>query len=127
MAWPPSPSSSFLITDTTVQWGTDELVSSYIVKSMRAHDDNEVIYIPNGTGLNAIRVQLWQGREWEITLVADSGFSDPTPGQTLTFTDPLSDTVITATPIIGNSYNASRKQEGERVIIARFDTLIEGN
>ncbi len=126
MAWPPSPSSSFLITSTTIQWGTDELVSTYIVKSMRATDTNEVIYIENGTGLRAVRVQLWQGREWEITLVAETNFNDPTPGSTLTFTDPLSSTVITATPVISNSFNASRKQEGERVITAVFDTLIEG-
>ncbi len=129
MAWPPAPSSSFLSTSTTVQWGTDEILIesgvTYIVKSIRSTDTQEVIYIENGTGLRAIRIQLWQGREVEITVVADDNFTHPSPESSVQVTDPLSGTLMTFKST-ANAYNAARKVEGERVISAVFDTLIEG-
>lgn len=125
MAWPPVVSSSFLMTDTTVQWGTDGIISGYIVKSIRAMDNQEVIYIENGTGLRAVRIQLWQGREWEITLVADSTFIHPSPESAVTLIDPLSGESMTG-HTTANAFNASRKVEGERAISVVFDTLIEG-
>ncbi len=125
MAWPPVPSTSFLTTSTTVQWGTDGILSNYIVKSIRSTDTQEVIYIENGTGLRAIRIQLWQGREVEITVVGDSTFTHPSPESALTVIDPLSGTSMTFRTT-ANAYNASRKVEGERIISAVFDTLIEG-
>lgn len=126
MSWPPAPSTSFLTTTTTIQWGTFGILGNYIVKSIRSSDNQEVIYIENGTGLRAIRIQLWQGREVEITVVADSTFVHPSPGTALTLIDPLSGTLMTF-HTTANSFNASRKAEGERVISAAYDTLIEGN
>lgn len=129
MAWPPAVSTSFLSTSTTVQWGTDEILiqngTTYIVKSIRSTDTQEVIYIENGTGLRAIRIQLWQGREVEITVVADDNFTHPSPESSLQVTDPLSGTLLTF-KTTANAYNAARKVEGERVISAVYDTLIEG-
>ncbi len=123
--WPPAPSTSFLTTSTTVEWGTTGILGNYIVKSIRSTDTQEVIYIENGTGLRAIRIQLWQGREVEITVVADSTFTHPSPETALTVIDPLSGTSLTFRTV-SNAYNASRKVEGERVISAVYDTLIEG-
>lgn len=125
MAWPPVASTSFLITQTTIQWGTDGILNNYIVKSIRTADTQEVIYIENGTGLRAVRIQLWQGRDCEITVVGDSTFTHPSPESSLSVIDPLSGTLMTF-KVTANAYNASRKQEGERVISAVFDTLIEG-
>lgn len=133
MSWPPAPSASFLTTSTTVQWGTDGIfeetfgntVVTYIVKSMRFMDTQEVIYIENGTGLRAIRIQLWHGREVELTVVADSTFTHPSPETALVLIDPLSDTQLTF-HTTANAFNGARKQEGERVISAVHDTLIEG-
>lgn len=88
-------------------------------------DTQEVIYIENGTGLRAIRIQLWQGREVEITVVGDQNFTHPAPETTLIIIDPLSGATMSFKST-ANAYNASRKQEGERVISAVFDTLIEG-
>ena len=128
MAWPPTPASgtAFQSTSTTVQWGTAGILSTYIVKTIRARDINEVLYIENGTGLRSIRIQLWQGREVDITVVADSGFTHPSPEATVTVIDPLSGTSI-AFKVIANEFNAQRKQEGERVISAVYDTAIEGS
>ncbi len=98
---------------------------TYIVKSIRSTDTQEVIYIENGTGLRAIRIQLWQGREVEITIVADSTFVHPSPESNVRVTDPLSGAVLTF-KATANAYNAARKVEGERVISAVYDTLIEG-
>lgn len=125
MSWPPSVSTSFLSTSTTVQWGTDGILTGFIVKSIRSTDTQEVIYIENGTGLRAIRIQLWQGREVEITVVADDNFTHPSPETSLTVIDPLSGTSMTF-KTTANAFNATRKQEGERIISAVFDTLIEG-
>lgn len=125
MAWPPAVSTSFLSTSTTVQWGTDGILTGFIVKSIRSTDTQEVIYIENGTGLRAIRIQLWQGREVEITVVADDNFTHPSPETSLTVIDPLSGTSMTF-KTTANAFNATRKQEGERIISAVFDTLIEG-
>lgn len=131
MSWPPSPSSSFLTTSTTVQWGTDGIYGNpatggyFIVKSIRSSDTQEVIYIENGTGLRAIRIQLWQGREAEITIVADSQFIHPQPETLISVIDPLSGGLL-GFRATANSYNASRKEAGERVISAVYDTLIEG-
>jgi hypothetical protein len=88
-------------------------------------DTQEVIYIENGTGLRAIRIQLWHGREVEITVVADSTFTHPSPETALALIDPLSDTSMTF-KTTANAFNGARKQEGDRVISAVFDTLIEG-
>jgi len=125
MSWPPAVSTSFLSTSTTVQWGTDGILTGFIVKSIRSTDTQEVIYIENGTGLRAIRIQLWQGREVEITVVADDNFTHPSPETSLTVIDPLSGTSMTF-KTTANAFNATRKQEGERIISAVFDTLIEG-
>lgn len=125
MSWPPSPSAAFLTTSTTVQWGTDGILAGYIVKSMRFMDTNEVIYIENGTGLRAIRIQLWHGREVEITVVADSTFTHPAPETALQVIDALSGSLMTF-HTTANAFNGSRKVEGERVISAVYDMLIEG-
>lgn len=110
-----------------MQWGTDGILpnTSFIVKSIRSTDTQDVIYIENGTGLRAIRIQLWQGREIEITVVADDNFTHPSPETTLVVIDPLSGTQMTF-HTTANAYNAARKVEGERVISAVYDTLIEG-
>ena len=128
MSWPPSQSTSFLLAGvTSIKWGTEGLISTFIVKSMRAMDSFETIYIENGTGLRATRVGLVQGREWEVTVVDDTSFTNPSYADTITITDPISGTLITGhATVIDNSYNTARKQEGDRVIRMVMDTLIDG-
>ena len=134
MAWPPSYNASFQGRGvTSVKWGTDGILTgnpnsidgSYWVKSLRSMDVFETIYIENGTGLRATRINLIQGRELELTVVDDTSFSPPTVNTQVTLIDPLSSTSMIFS-VIDNSYNTARKQEGERVMRVVFDTLIEG-
>jgi hypothetical protein len=85
----------------------------------------ETIYIENGTGLRSTRINLIQGREWELTIVDDTSFTPPTVNTAVTLIDTLSGLQFTGR-VIDNSYNAARKQEGERVMRVVFDTNIEG-
>lgn len=134
MAWPPAYDSAFQgLGITTIKWGTSGIFTGnpnstngeYIVKSMRSTDIFETIYIENGTGLRAVRIGLIQGREMELTVVDDTSLTPPTYNTVLTLVDTLSGTSMSLR-LIDNSYNAARKQEGERVMRVVFDTLIEG-
>lgn len=76
MSWPPSPNSNFIVngstSSTTLNWGTDGLYGSAIVKSMRRIDMTEEIKVENGTGLTAFFIQLVDGAEVEFTCVWDT-------------------------------------------------------
>jgi hypothetical protein len=76
MSWPPSPSSNFIVngstTSTTLNWGTDGVYGSAIVKSMRREDMAEEVLIENGTGLPAWVIQLVAGTEVEFTCIWDT-------------------------------------------------------
>lgn len=134
MAWPPAYSTAFKGTGvTTIKWGTDGILTgnpgsidgSYWVTSMRPVDLFETIPIENGTGLISTRIGLIQGREWEITVIDDSTISPPSLNSVITIIDPLSSTQMSGR-VLDNSYNAARKQPGERVMRVVFHTNIEG-
>jgi len=127
MPWPPTPSavSKFQSTCTTIEWGTDGMLNSWIVESLRSRDINEVIYIENGTGLRSIRIQLLQGREFDIAVIADQNFPRPVPGSAVTLKDPISNSVMVV-HVVANEYDAARKREGRRTFSVVFDTNIEG-
>ena len=134
MSWPPVTGTAFLLDGmTSIKWGTDGILTgnanaignSYIVKSIRNMDAFETIYIENGFGLRATRVGLIQGREVELTVVDDTSFNPPTYDSQITMVDTLSGATLIFR-VIDNSYNAARKQEGDRVMRCVFDTLIEG-
>src|SRR5678816_4099071 len=99
MPWPPTPNSNtaFLMEGiTTIKWGTDGMYSTYIVKSITPTDENEVIYIENRTGLKSTRVQLLQGRTYDITVIDDSAITPPKINSTITIVDQLALANITA-------------------------------
>jgi hypothetical protein len=132
MPWPPSPNAAFLMQGiTTIKWGTDGLYSTYIVKSMTPTDEIEVIYIENGTGLKSTRIDLAQGRQWDITVIDDTSIVPPRINTNITIVDPLgvmsggNGTNITAR-VIGKNGQAARKQEADLIIRAEYLTNIEG-
>lgn len=135
MAWPPSSGSygtGLYITANgpVIRWGTDGINpfanSALIVISCTPADEIETLYVENGTGLKAVRIILWQGRRVNFTVVDDSTITPPTPGQTITYSDPLSGATFATFRVIENSYNAARKEPGQRVITTEFLTMVEG-
>lgn len=136
MAWPPSSGAfgtGLYIQSNlqTIRWGTDGINpfgnAALIVISCTPSDEIEPIYVENGTGLRSVRIILWQGRRVNFTVVDDSTITPPTPGQTITYSDPLSGaTFASKFVVIENSYNAARKEPGQRVIVAEFLTNVEG-
>ena len=139
MSWPPAYSAAFIGTGvTTIKWGTDGILpvqapngtsggygGSFTVESIRPADEIDTMYIEQGSGLKATRIQLWQGRKVTITVVDDTGYTHPSPGSTLYAQDPMSTAFLTFR-VIENGYNAARKVEGKRDITAEYLTLIEG-
>ncbi len=96
-SWPPAYTAAFIGTGyTTIRWGTDGIMTTnsvfnsvtpntsgvlpgngtyggfYIVESIRGQDEIENIYIEQGTGLKATAIQLWQGRNYTLTVVDDT-------------------------------------------------------
>lgn len=125
MAWPPPlPSVGFLAEGyTTIVWGTDGFAfSGYIVKSCRPSERIDSPVIENGTGLTATQILIKDGYDHEITVVDDTTINAPVSGTVLTLNTPYfasAQTFLT----INSSYNASRKVEGERVILCKAYTL----
>ena len=77
MAWPPAYTTAFLGTGvTTIRWGSDGIMSNaapngngnggfggfFTLESIHGTDEYDTYYIKQGTGLNATRLQLKQGR-----------------------------------------------------------------
>ena len=139
MAWPPAYSAAFIGTGvTTIKWGTDGIMpvqapngstggfaGSYTIESIRPMDEVDTIYIAQGSGLKATRIQLWQGRKVTVTVVDDAGMTHPSPGSYVYIQDPMS-TSFLQFKVIENGYNAARQAEGKRDISAEYLTLIEG-
>jgi hypothetical protein len=140
-AWPPAYSSAFLAQGvTTIRWGTDGIMANtspngsgggyngyYIVESIRGNDEIENIYIEQGTGLKATRIQLWQGRRYVLTVVDDTGMTAPAPATLISLVDTVGAGASTYQfRVVENGYNAARKVEGKREITAEYLTCIEG-
>lgn len=128
MPWPPTPSTGFLDYGvTTIRWGTDGTLfagaTSYIVKSIRCSERIQEIPIENGTGITAVEILLRDGYDYEITVVDDSNITPPEVGDVMALDNPVTGSQADFL-VCNNNYNAARKQEGERVILARSFTLI---
>ena len=129
MAWPPSPNTYFAIESAaglTLKWGTDGIYSAYVVVSCSPSDEIENLYVENGTGMKVVRIQLWQGRRINITVVDDTTISTPLPGSLIALVDPLAGSSYNFR-LIDNSYNAARKEAGQRVMVCEYLTMIEGS
>ena len=146
-SWPPAYSSAFIGTGyTTIRWGTDGVMANsgvngtgggvqaagytgfYIVESIRGQDEIDNTYIKQGTGLKATRIQLWQGRNYTITVVDDTLMTPPSPGSLISLVDTVGAGASTYQfRVTSNGYNASREVEGKREITCEYLTLIEGN
>ena len=148
MSWP-NPQTAYLATGiTTIRWGTDGVMANtspngsgggsiyasgaggigyYTVESIRANDEVDTIYIEQGTGLKATRIQIWQGRRFTLTVVDDTLMTPPLPSTYVSIIDVMQgvDTTIFTARVIDNGYNTARKVEGKREITCEVLTLIE--
>lgn len=140
MAWPPAYGAAFIGTgSTTIKWGTDGIMANgspngngsggvggfYTIESVRPADEIENIYIEQGTGLKATRIQLMQGRQYVFTVVDDTNMTHPAMGNLIQAVDPMS-TALLQFRITQNGYSTQRKTEGKREVTAEYLTLIEG-
>ena len=99
----------------------------YTLESIRGTDEIENIYIEQGTGLKVTRIQLWQGRNYVLTVVDDTSMTPPGPGTSLSLVDTVSGGSVTYTfKVTSNGYNAARKVEGKREVTCEYLTCIEG-
>jgi len=144
MSWPPVnppvsnsytgssgvPSSGYLAEGlTTIVWGTTGFSTgfllSYIVKTVRPSQRVEELRVENGIGLTATEILLIDGQDFEVTVVDDSTVTPAAVGSIISLLSPFN---AGGTPanflVVNNSYNAARKQEGERVLLCRKFTLI---
>lgn len=137
MAWPPANNAANTYTlrtsgtPATLAWGTDGIYSGVILKSIRSTEMVEEVKIENGTGLTACLVGLRDGDEVELTCEDDRHITTwPRFMGTVVLLDPgigsvdgtLSST--TTFQVISNNWSGARKQNGERVILAKKYTLI---
>jgi len=133
MAWPPGPpdeQDTFFLDYgyTTIVWGTEGFnqgaLSGYIVKTVRPSQRVEELRIENGTGLTATEILLVDGVDYEVTVVDDTTAGIPTVGDIWTLITPF-DAGSFNFLLVNNSYNAARKQEGERVFLLRSFSLFD--
>lgn len=112
---------------TTIVWGTTGMsqgfLSGYIVKTIRPSERVEELRVENGVGLTATEILLLDGYDVEVTVVDDTTQIPPASGLVVSLVVPFQTTLLNFI-IVNNSYNAARKQEGERVFLARAFTLI---
>lgn len=142
MAWPPVYTTAFLAQGvTTIRWGTDGIMANtapngngaggfagfYTVESLHGTDVIDKSYVEQGSGLNATRILLWQGRSYTLTVVDDTNMTPPAPGTLLSLADTISGgAVIYQFRVVENGDNTVRKDVHKREITAEYMTCIEG-
>ena len=127
---------------TTLVWGTDSLLNSpapgnnfagtgyYIVESVDEETDNEIIYIENGTGQKAGRVNIINGVRWVVSVQDDTSMTAPRVGTTVSMKDQAnllnggSGTNYTAR-VVNSGERFSRKGAAMRNITVEKLTLID--
>lgn len=86
---------------TSIVWGTDGILNSpapsagyagtgyFIVESAEETTKAEQVYIENGTGIEAARINLIHGHRWNLTVQDDTGITGTAleVGQTVTVLD----------------------------------------
>ena len=110
-----------------IAWGTDGMLTSTIVKSVRATQMIEEIKIEQGSGLTATQILLYDGDEIEITCVDDRSITWPLSGGTITLINPQPNGTSGTSEVyqvLNNNYAIARKAEGERTILAKRYLLI---
>jgi hypothetical protein len=141
MAWPPAPTTDFLTSGvTTIRWGTDGIMANtspngsgggfggyYTIETIRGTDKVDTMYIEQGSGLEATRIQLIQGRRYTMTVVDDTNMTPPSFATKLSFEDTISGgAALYLFQLIENGDSTVRKAEHKRELTVEYLTCIEG-
>lgn len=115
---------------TTLVWGTGNAINSnYIVLSIDESEKTETYYVENGTGIEAARIMLTQGRRWNLTVIDNSSVTPPVFGSTVSlWTHSLQSSnanALATAVVINNDVRAARKTEGQRVLQCENLTLVD--
>ena len=136
-SWPPVSGTTpgFVVKGkTTIQWGTDGLLSSpypsgggfYTVTKFNQKPILDRTKLPNGTGITSSDIMLTDGQTWEITVRDDSTMTPPAINATISLVDALSingsSGQVWTARVVDHNYDTAAKQAGERVLIC--DNLI---
>lgn len=122
---------------TTIQWGTDGLLSSpfpsgggfFTVTKFSEKPILDRTKLSNGTGLTTSDIILTDGMTWEVTVRDDSGMTAPTVNSTVSVVDAAGylgtvGNVYTAR-VVDPNYDTALKQAGERVLVCDNLLLID--
>ena len=128
---------------TTLLWGTDGLLASpapggsfagtgfYIVESLDETTKAEQVYIENGTGIEAARINLTHGHRWNITVQDDTGINGQSleVGSTVTVVDGAgllgARTATYTAVVLSVSERFARKSAATRTIEVEKLTLVD--
>ena len=108
-------------------WGTDGMINSTIVKTIRSTPMVEEVKIEQGGGLTATQILLNDGDEIEFTVVDDRAITWPLTGATITVINPQPNGTNGTSQlfqVINNNYSTARKTDGERTIMAKRFRLV---
>jgi len=131
---------------TSVRWGTDGLLQTkpasgfYIVTSFKQSVDQDLEYLPNGSGIKAGLITLTHGYKWECTVRDDTRWtSHPTAGSYVNITDAgglvaaahrssgaAAVGSVFSARVVNPDYSAAPKQAGERVLMLEALMLVDG-
>jgi hypothetical protein len=108
---------------TTIVWGTEGLLSSYIVVTGNENQRVDEIRIEQGAGFTAIIILLIDGNDVEIEVVDDTAVNPPAVGTVVTLSTPYGNIpMLTCQTKAGQA----RKREGMRTFTFRSFNGISG-
>jgi len=109
-AWSPYFESYGL---TSIVWGTESILSGYIVVSANESQRIEEINIEQGAGFEAVVILLNKGLDVEIAVIDDTNVRPPSLLNTVALVTPFAPATLMA--LVGNKADQARKREGQRV------------
>lgn len=108
---------------TTIVWGTDGILSSYIVTTANEAQRVEEIDIEQGDGFEAIVILMIKGVDLEVEVIDDTAVNPPGVGQVVTFSTPFGSIPMLT---VGSKATQARKREGMRQLNFKSFTAISG-
>lgn len=108
---------------TTIVWGTEGLLSSYIVVTGNENQRVSEIPIEQGAGFTAIIILLIDGNDVELEVVDDAAVNPPAVGTIVTLSTPYGSVPMLT---VQTKAGQARKREGMRTFTFRSYNAITG-